>query len=168
VEDAAAYHALRTEMLEDSPWAFSSSPGDDRARDPESAAAYLRAPNRVIAGGFEGDELVAAASVVRDEHRKQAHRVSVWGVYVAPGVRKKGLGKACTALALDTARSWPGVEVAVLSVSERAKGAIALYRSLGFEQWGIERDVIRVGDCRYDAIHMTLRLGTLAQGDNAS
>lgn len=158
VEDAEAYRALRLEMLEDSPWAFSSSPEDDRMRDPESTPTYLRAAGRAIVGGFKGDALVAAVGVARDEHLKQAHRAWVWGVYVAPAARRKGLGKACMALAIETARSWAGVEVLTLSVSERSKGAVAMYRSLGFESWGVERDVVRVGEARYDEIHMALRI----------
>lgn len=159
-DDAAAYRELRAEMLEDSPWAFSSSPEDDRVRDPASAAAYLGAPDRAIVGGFKGERLVGSAGVMRDEHRKLAHRAWVWGVYVTPEARKKGVARACMQLAIETARGWGGVEALTLSASERSKGALALYRSLGFEPWGVERDVVRIGECAYDEIHMALRLDT--------
>jgi len=60
--------------------------------------------------------------------------------------------------AIETARSWPGVDYVGLSVSVRSQAALRLYQRLGFVVWGTEPDVARVGGTDYDEVHLALRL----------
>ena len=62
-------------------------------------------------------------------------------------------------LAIETARSWPGVAAICLSASERSVDAIRLYKKLGFEPWGVEPDAVRIGSESAAEVHMMLRLG---------
>ena len=47
-----------------------------------------------------------------------------------------------------------GVEQILIGVTTTQKPAIALYESRGFEAFGVEPHMIRVGDEYYDIIHM--------------
>lgn len=164
--DARAYCALRREMLTNTPWAFWSSPEDDRAATPEAVArtlgepehAILAVPAPVAAGDARPAAFLACAGVVRATRRKARHRATIWGVYTTPAARGRGLGASVMAEAVRTARSWPGVELIALSASVRAEAAIRLYESLGFERWGREPDCMRVDGASYDEIHMLKRL----------
>ncbi len=160
-EDAPAYAALRREMLVDSPWAFLRSIDDDFAVVEREIAAKLGENENDIAGAFDDDEpsrLLASAGVVRLEPRKTRHRALIWGVYVTPAARGRGLGRAVMNLAIDTARTWPGIDYIWLSVSERTLAARAMYESLGFVTWGTEPDVMRIGCESAAEHHMHLRL----------
>lgn len=160
-EDAPAYAALRREMLVESPWAFLRSIDDDFAVVESAIAAKLAENENDIAGAFDdgpAPRLFASAGVVRLDPRKTRHRALIWGVYVTPAARGKGLGRAVMNLAINTARTWPGVECIWLSVSDRTPAARALYESLGFATWGTEPDAIRIAGESAAEHHMHLRL----------
>lgn len=163
-DDAAAYVALRREMLLDAPWAFLADPDTDRGSDVEGVRASLARSDYGIAGVFDdGGRLVAAAGVVRESMRKRRHVAVVWGVYASPSARGRGAGRAVVSHALTIARHFaPPVTWAQLSVSARSPEAQALYASLGFVAWGREPDALRVdeaeGEAGADEVHMALRL----------
>lgn len=161
--DAERYARLRLRMLRDSPWAFSASPEDDKAQDvPHLAQRLTEHEYAVFAVEAEADaelqELIASAGIARWASPKFRHRASVWGVFVEPAFRGKGLGRAVMSAAIDLARAWPGVDYIDLGVSERAAEALHLYKSLGFEPWGREPEATSIDGRRYDEFHMTLRL----------
>jgi len=165
--DAEAYFALRAEMLASTPLSFSASPGDDFANDVEGVRARLAgAPDNVILGAFGPEDasgasretLVGAVGVVRMGRRKTAHAVHLWGVYVRPAVRRRGVGRRLMEAALAHARTLEGVCVARLGVSSEAPGARALYESVGFRAWGVEERALFVDGAFRDEVHMTLFL----------
>jgi RimJ/RimL family protein N-acetyltransferase len=158
--DVPAYLALRREMLADAPWAFASSPEDDHALAPDNLARAVASADQAIVGAFgDAGALVGAAGLYRDPHRKMAHRARIWGVYITPSARGRGLGASLMTATLDVARPWPGVTSAGLSVSERAVAAIRLYQRLGFRQWGLEPGALVWEGRAYDEIHMVVDLG---------
>jgi len=95
---------------------------------------------------------------MRARSPKFAHRASIWGVFVEPAHRGKGLGQAVIAAAIDLARTWPGVDYIDLGASGAAPEAQRLYERLGFAAWGREPEATEIGGRRYDEIHMSLRL----------
>lgn len=139
--DAAAFVGLRHEMLADSPWAFAASPEDDVGVDPAFIAARLGEPGQAIVGAFEvlatnasaphvesSVRFIAAAGLVRSKHVKMAHRANLWGVYITPAWRGRGLATRLIGGVFDVARSWPGVTSISLSVSARSPEALRLYK----------------------------------------
>lgn len=170
--DAGLYASLRREMLLDSPWAFGADPSTDRRSDAAVVAADLRQaagkPGYAIIGGFEvgaeadggerPERLLSVAVVMQETNPKRRHVAGVYSVYTTPAARGRGLGKLVMQRVIDTARTWPGVELVELSVSERAEAAQRLYRGLGFVAWGRQPDALRVGGEQYAEEHMQLRL----------
>lgn len=165
--DVDAYVAIRREMLEDAPWAFSASPGHDRAGDPEAVRAALGQPENAILAVFSDREsptsggearILATAGVRREDRPKHRHIATIWGVYVTPAARGRGLGRDVVAAAVETASGWPGVTCVKLSASENSPGAIRVYESLGFVAWGLEPDALRVNGRSYGEVHMHLAL----------
>ena len=156
--DAARYVRLRRRMLEDSPWAFAADPADDSASDETRVAENLARDENAILAIEEGSELVGAVGVARHRRNKFAHRAVVWGVFVDPAHRGRGLGAILLARAIELARGWPGIEYVDLSVSDGSPEARVLYERLGFVVWGREPEATQVAGRRYDEHHMTLRL----------
>jgi RimJ/RimL family protein N-acetyltransferase len=167
-DDAARYASFRLRMLTDAPWAFSASPEDDPALDStglvqlfqeaESAVFAVEAPAYDGALAGPGRALVAAAGIMRMKCRKFAHRSRIWGVFVEPRYRGRGLAGAVLRTAIDLGRSWPGLEYVDLTVSENAPDAQRVYEKLGFRPWGREPEATDHEGMRYDEIHMTLKL----------
>lgn len=161
--DAEAYAALRRAALLESPLAFGASPADDFVSTPGAVREQLGGgPDWVLLGAFSPPppaELVGAVGVVRDRHLKGRHKVHLWGMYVVPAHRGKGVAAALLQAALGHARSLPGVTWVHLGVSEAAPAARRLYERAGFEVWGTEPEALRHGGRVVGEHHMALRVG---------
>lgn len=160
-EDAPRLHALRREALSADPTAFGASPEDCPLRELAEVEAHLTSPDRAvfaIADPDQPERLVAMAGIIRETRKKQRHRSSIWGVYVSPEHRGRGLGRAVVEACVNHAQAWIGIESVVLSVSAQGAAARALYESLGFVVWGTEPDSHRIDGSEVSQHHMVLRL----------
>ncbi len=155
---AEIYVALRREMLIDSPWSFGAHATQDKASDIDHIRNSLSLPYYAICGIIENNRAIAVTGVRREEAVKRRHIASVWGVYVTPEFRRKGLARAVVSHAIATARTWPDLESLHLSVSENSPKAQQLYESLGFRVWGNEPNALQVNGISYAEIHMHLPL----------
>ena len=157
-DDIDAYVELRRKSLLDAPLAFSASPEDDFAASAANLREQLRTgPAWAIYGAFDPD-LAGFVGLFRDRHLKSAHKVHVWGMYVAPPYRRRGLAAALLDAAIRHARSLPGVARIALSVNSSAPEARRLYERAGFKLWGSEPDALRYGGQSTLEHHMELDL----------
>lgn len=158
-EDLDAFQAIRREALDTDPLAFASSPEDDRGLKADLARGFLGdRDGQAVFVWEEGGAPVGLVGVYRDTHRKRAHRAGVWGMYVRPARRGRGIGAALLEAAIAHARTWPGVECVDLSVSEGQLAATRLYESSGFHPWGREERALIHGGREAAEIHLTLDL----------
>jgi len=170
--DAERYVRLRLRMLTLAPWAFSATPEDDEALNAPHLTRMLAQEHHATfaievpprRSGSQADweagrpALVASASLTRAKAAKFSHRAGVWGVFVEPGYRRMGLGKALMHAVITHAQSWQSVEFLDLGVSANAPEAQRLYERFGFTVWGREPEATEHDGRRYDEIYMTLRL----------
>jgi tRNA (adenine37-N6)-methyltransferase len=164
--DAEAFLALRREALVREPLAFAASPSDDVALAPEHVRASLASATQATLGVF-APGLVGVVGVARGRHEKASHKAQVFGLYVVPGARRRGLGARLVHAALEFARGLPGVSAVHLSVSEPCAAALALYEGLGFATWATEPDALRVGGRSVGLRHMVLPIGDEAGGEGS-
>jgi RimJ/RimL family protein N-acetyltransferase len=156
--DLDAYIALRREALLDTPLAFAASPDDDFASSATTLAAQMKnGPDWVIFGAFE-EQLVGSAGLIRDRHLKAAHKMHLWGMYVTPPARGRGIASQLLQAAIDHARATEGIAWIFLGVTEAAPAARRLYERFGFELWGTEPDALRDGNQSVVEHRMALRL----------
>ncbi|HKB49055.1 MAG TPA: GNAT family N-acetyltransferase, partial [Ktedonobacterales bacterium] len=124
--------------------------------------AAIASPDDRILGAFAGErnnELVGMVGFKRESGAKNRHRGYIWGMYTAPEARGQGIGRALIEAALAHARTLPGLEQVNLSVVTSNAAARALYRSLGFEVYGLERRALKLPNGTYlDEEHMVLRV----------
>jgi ribosomal protein S18 acetylase RimI-like enzyme len=177
MDDAAAWWALRLRGLRDHPGAFGSDYELEKERLPEDVrrlfAERNSSPEAVVLGAFDAGGAEAGAGVAasvgagvlvgcvgcaRDQGPKERHRSLIWGMYVAPEARGRGVGRALVEEAVAMARRWPGVEVVRLTVAAANETARALYRACGFIAWGREPRVLKLPDRYVDEEHMVLAL----------
>ena len=157
--DAPAFQALRLFALEDAPSAFGSSYEEESRFSASTIEGRLALrPDRGPFGAFEGDKLVGLVALGRESMKKLSHKVTLWGLYVRPEFRSKGIGRALLVEALALARSVPEVVQVSLRVNAGNAGAIRLYESLGFRAFGREPGSMQINGEFHDEIHMYLRL----------
>ena len=157
--DAASFTAIRLAALRECPTAFSSS-YEEECDTPLAQAAERIVPNsgRAIFGAFDGESLVGTLGLYRENRLKLKHKAVIWGVYVAPAFRKRGVGRMLLARALEHARSMADLRQITLGVNTENAAAIALYKSAGFEPFGLERGFMRVDGVLHDELHMVLTI----------
>lgn len=157
-DDAEAFVKVRRRGLEEVPLAFGASPEDDRFRTPDAFRELMGiGDDNVVFGAFDPD-LVGVVGIYRDHHVKARHKMHIWGMYVAPEARQRGVGRKLIDAAIEHARHAPDVEWVNLGVSSTTPAAQALYEGAGFQQWGTEPDALRDGDESGDEIWMILKL----------
>jgi ribosomal protein S18 acetylase RimI-like enzyme len=127
---------VRLRALADSPWAFGSSHARELAYTAERWQFFADQVDAATYVAVEGDTAVGMAGGFVPE----TDVVMLWGMWVAPEARGRGLARTLVEAVLAWARERGAAEV-VLEVTdtERAAPAAALYRSLGFEPTGERR-----------------------------
>jgi ribosomal protein S18 acetylase RimI-like enzyme len=160
--DAARWRALRLRMLREHPDAFGRSYEESVTLPIEWFAARLRedeaTPDKVVLGAFADEDLVGSTGLARQDGAKDRHKAYIWGVYAAPEVRGRGVGRALLVEAIARARAMAGLEQLVLAVTTHNAAARGLYAALGFESYGVERHALKVGDRYFDEDLMVLWL----------
>ena len=158
-EDAPAVHTLRREALESNPYAFGSSPEEDRFR---TLAAVVEAlgptDDRAVFGAFADGRLVGMVGILRQPRLKSRHVAFVWGMFVAPAARGRGTGRGLLDAVVAHARAWRGVVKVELGVTEAASSARRLYTTAGFRAWGRESRALCWQGRYVDQTFMTLDL----------
>ena len=126
-EDAESFQAFRMAALKTAPTAFGSSFEEELNFPPSVIEGRLAIrPDRGPFGAFEDGELVGLVALGRENLKNLAHKCLVWGMYVKPEYRGKGIAQALLEEALSLARSVPEVLQVNLSVNASNASAIRL------------------------------------------
>jgi ribosomal protein S18 acetylase RimI-like enzyme len=160
--DAEALWKLRLYALETDPISFGEAPDELRKMTVEEYAVRLGSgeAGNFVFGAFARDELIAMTGFYREAPVKRRHKGWIWGVFVAPSARGKGVGRALLAKVIETAKVLPGIRCILLTVSTTQQAAIKLYQELGFRSFGTEPQALMVGERFVDEHHMILELDT--------
>lgn len=148
--DAAAYRDLRLEALRRDPEAFGSTFEVENTR-PLSWFAERLGTSYVL-GAFADGALCGIAGFVAQAGLKQAHKGTLWGMYVRPQARNVGLGRRLGMAIIALAREH--VELIQLSVVSENETARRLYARLGFVEYGLERSALKHNGRYYDDVLM--------------
>ncbi len=109
-QDAQTLWDLRMLALETDPWSFVESPEELRAISVEEFATRLRADHaeNFIVGAFE--QQIAARNgwlSIRRVPIKRRHKGWIWGVFVTPAARGRGIARSLMADAINAPNPSP-------------------------------------------------------------
>ena len=126
-DDAHLFSPLRLRALREEPMSFSSN-ADEQAKPDVDFVGKRIAPSvdSFVLGAFDdGGELVGIVGVHRQMPAKHAHKAFMWGMYVRPSHRGRGIGRELVEAAIRQAATLPGIEVLCTSVFLSAPAARA-------------------------------------------
>jgi ribosomal protein S18 acetylase RimI-like enzyme len=157
-QDAQALWDLRMLALETDPWSFVDSPEELRAISVEEFATRLRFDHAesFIVGAFEQHTAVGMVGCYQEVPLKRRHKAWIWGVFVKPAARGRGIAKALMQAAIDRAKTIDGLDMVMLTVAVDQPAPRSLYESLGFRSIGVEPKGIKIGNQHHDEEHMVL------------
>lgn len=144
-DEGPIFRALRLEALTVDAATFASDAGVEAAK----AASWFdeRVAEGVI-GAFVGGELVGMAGYSRHPNPKQAHKATLFGMYLRASHRGSGLAARLVAAVVDHARV-EGCERLLLACNADNRGAVRLYESSGFRQYATEPRALKLPDGAY-------------------
>lgn len=157
--DAQAFSTLRRELTMHNPIPMGLSMEEELTRSLESFAEQLSypAPNAAF-GAFWDEELVGSAAVAwQSRFASSRHKVVLWGTFVSPRFRRRGLGRSLVTRAIEHARTHAVRRINLMMYAPN-DAAEALYRSLGFVRYGVEPEAVCLGGSYYDGVQMSLLL----------
>jgi ribosomal protein S18 acetylase RimI-like enzyme len=158
---AAAYRDLMLDAYARHPDAFTSSVAERAALPLAWWGARLStaddAPEAVWAA-LDGDTLQGVAGLSFERREKVRHKATLFGMYVRPACRGRGLGEQLLQAVLAAARARDDLQVVQLTVTQGNTPAVTLYESAGFVTYGCEPLAVRVGEGFVSKLHMACSL----------
>jgi ribosomal protein S18 acetylase RimI-like enzyme len=158
--DARLYQELRLSALKINPEAFGSTYEREVKFSLETVVERMKPTrDKFVLGAFDDSgSLVGIVAFVRESGLKTAHKGNVFGMYLAPEMRRQGLGKSLMLELIRIARGCDGLEQINLAVISENDIAKKLYKSLGFEVYGVEHNALKYNGLYFDEDFMVLKV----------
>jgi len=156
--DIDEFWELRLRALKDNPEAFGGTYEETVARGKEAMLWRLGQSGDSFTLGAFDEGMMGTVRFHREDGLKEKHKGYVFGMYVAPEARGQGVGKALMQELITQARTLEGVEQLHLAVVTSNDTAYNLYRSLGFEEYGIAPQALKQDGQYWKERLMVLRL----------
>lgn len=165
---AMAYKALMLHAYEQAADSFTSTP-QERALEPDSWwRGRIVDPSGLtwVWGAFAGAELAGTVAVEYGAKTKTRHKGLVVAMFVHENFRGQGLARKLMLAAIEHGIKRRGLRVLQLEVTQGNAPAERLYRSLGFEPFGVEPMAVCAPDGYRSKVHMWLDLASIGARKN--
>ena len=154
------FRRCASKELATDPCAFAASHDEEAGHSLIEVAARLE--RQPVFGVVAEGVLLAVAGFSVPEAAKKRHKGLLWGVYVREAARGRGLGRAVVARVIEHARAHVvQLHAAVVTTNEVAR---RIYRSLGFEPYGLEPRGLACAGRYFDQELMVLMLDRVFKG----
>jgi ribosomal protein S18 acetylase RimI-like enzyme len=153
VDDLELFREVRAEAMQKYPQTFGSL--EEEQGGDVALAAYRRWLTGTILGAFECQTLVGIAGFYLSSDKRSQHRGHIYTVYVRESSRGKGIGDSLIKDLLTLAEAH--VDQVHLAVLVTATDAVKTYKRNGFEIYGLDPRIVRIGDVAYDQYLMMKR-----------
>ncbi len=154
--DAHSFREIRLEGLRLNPEAYGSTYEFEKDQPLTRYTGWLT--NSTVFGAFQNSSIVGIATFTVAQGQKESHKGLLRAMYVRPAARRSGVGRQLVQAIIGIARQK--VEQIHLSVVSDNQPALRLYQSLGFQQYGLEKNALKHHGIYSDEILMSLDLTT--------
>jgi RimJ/RimL family protein N-acetyltransferase len=158
VADLEDFRALRLRALKEDPAAFGAAYEESRELPASDWTKILdHSQESFILGAFS-PTLIGLLGFSRRQGLKRCHKGLIWGMYVVPEARGRGVAKTLMEEALAKLRSFEGLEELILAVVTKNEVAHSLYLKMGFASYGLEERALKLNEEYLDEELFSLRL----------
>ncbi|WP_455661616.1 N-acetyltransferase family protein [Pradoshia sp.] len=156
--DAPLYRALRLSSLKTNPDAFGSTYEKEVNYSIETFKERLEptVDKFVLCAFNDKGSLVGIVTFMRESGLKTNHKGNVFGMYVAPECRGHGVGKLLLTELIRRAKNVDGLEQINLAVVSDNISVMRLYKSVGFQVYGVEKRALKFKGQYFDEDLMVL------------
>ena len=160
-DDVARLRPLRLEALKGDPDAFLMTPEAEIAQSDDDVRKRIEPTTHdFIIGAFAADDhddaMIGMVGAHRSERTKLHHNMDVWGTYVTPAARGRGVCAAMMRALIAQARACEGVQCLKLGVIDGNIPALRSYEALGFITFATEPMFMRIKDDTIAAQHLMI------------
>lgn len=158
--DAPVFWQLRLLALQSEPVGFAESTAEHEAIGVAGTEARIEAGNHenFVMGAFEAGQLIGTAGFYREQKAKRRQIGWIWGVFVHPDHRQKGIGRALIRSVIEQARAIEGLTAIQITAAVTQTAARKMYADLGFRLIGTVPGALHVEGRYYDEEMMSLDL----------
>jgi ribosomal protein S18 acetylase RimI-like enzyme len=154
-EDVEALIDIRLEALQNHPVAFSADYENDLQRPLSKWLERIAESPTFIA--WDGEAAAGMTGIFSGRSSKTSHQGTIWGVYVRPVYRNRGLGEKLVRRCLVWARENEK-KIAYIAAAGNNTAAIRCYERCGFGVFGLQPLAICVDGRYYDELLMAQAL----------
>ena len=160
VTDSKAYYDLRLKGLILHPEAFGTGAEDWSKATDGQVQDLLQKSNRddFVLGYFEKNVLVGVIGLKREKKHSVAHKGTVWGFFILPESRRRGLGVLLLKALIEKASVREELKFLRAVVTVTDMNVAQIFTSCGFVQYGLESRGIKQADHFYDQQYLMRNL----------
>ncbi len=154
-EDAGLFRHIRLFGLSESPSSFGASLAQEETVPLEVFEQRIDSgPDKWVVGAFTDRDLVGVIGFSHETGDKSRHKGFIWGMYVLPEFRCRGIGRALFQDALARIDALTDLRSVRLAVVTSNTVALRLYERFGFVRFGEETDALCVDGIFHSEYHM--------------
>ncbi len=157
-KDIGIFWPLRLKALQEEPSSFGADYEESKALDLADVANRLVCNDDSFVLGAFCPDLIGFVGFFRQKSKKGRHQGTIWGLYLMPEYRGMSIARQLMVASIMYAQELPDLEFVKLSVSIPNKPATKLYKSLGFEKYGVEPAALKINGKHIDEALMQLKL----------
>lgn len=150
--ESNSYRKLRLQCLKNYPNYFTTNYEDEKTKEKLFFQHYIEQSdkNNFVIGAFHDKHLIGISGFKRHEAKKINHSGIIIQVYVNSEYQGRNIGSNIIKYTLDEAFKIDGIEqieIGVISINDNAEN---IYRKIGFEAFGLQKNFLKIDNLYYD------------------
>ena len=157
-DESNSYRELRLQCLKNYPMHFTSNYLDEQAKEKLFFQTNIEQsnPNNFVIGAFLKNTLVGISGFNSYDRTKIEHKGRIIQAYVNPDYQGQQVGFNLIKSTIDEAFKINDIEQIEIDVITSNTNAEKLYKKIGFTEYGIQKNFMKVNDAYYDHKMMML------------
>ena len=150
--ESNSYRDIRLQCLKKYPKNFTSNYQDEKAKEKLFFQPFIENSNtnNFVIGAFHNTKLVGISGFNRHEREKINHSGIIIQVYITPEYQGQNIGSNIIKSTLNEAFKINGIEQVEIDVIAINKKAAKIYEKIGFEEYGLQKNFLKIDNDYYD------------------